>query len=110
MKKPTKAQQEEDEVRARFKWAEEGARLRGAAKELLERVSLLFQMLCDPGYEPSWAARVLIVTALTYFVCPVDLIPDPLPGGYADDAIIVALVLSQLGDEVAKYRRWKGAS
>jgi hypothetical protein len=35
---------------------------------------------------------------------------DPLPGYYADDAIIVAVVLSQLGDEVEKYRWWRGVS
>jgi uncharacterized membrane protein YkvA (DUF1232 family) len=81
--------------------------MRGAAKDFLQRVQLLFQMLCDPGYDLSWPARMLIVAALVYFICPADLIPDPLPGGYADDAAVVTLVFRELADEVAKYQRWK---
>jgi len=101
--------EDEREVRARFKWAEKQARIRGAAEDLLEGVKSLWEMLVDPDWVVSWETKAWIIAALTYFICPLDAIPDPLPGGYLDDAIVVMFVLHQLADEVAKYRKAKGS-
>ncbi|MBD5227799.1 MAG: DUF1232 domain-containing protein [Bacteroides sp.] len=37
--------------------------------------------------------KITVVGALGYFICPIDAIPDILPGGYADDmgALVLAL-------------------
>lgn len=35
---------------------------------------------------PGWA-KTVIVSALVYFVSPIDAVPDFLPGGYVDDTV-----------------------
>ena len=57
-------------------------------------------------------ARVRLWLLLAYLASPVDVVPDFLPViGYADDAILVALVLRSVtrraGDE-ALERHWPG--
>jgi len=44
---------------------------------------------------PSWA-KVSIIGALAYFISPIDVIPDFLPGGFIDDLAVMALLLDQL--------------
>lgn len=47
--------------------------------------------------EVSLAMKTAIVAALGYFICPIDAIPDVIPlAGYADDAAVLGLLLSQL--------------
>lgn len=43
-------------------------------------------------------AKLVIAGALAYLVLPVDLIPDFLPGGYADDlsAVVAALKIAEM--------------
>lgn len=49
-----------------------------------------------------------IVTALLYFVSPIDVIPDFIPVvGYIDDAFIVTLALKMVSKDIEKYRNWK---
>ena len=45
---------------------------------------------------PAWA-KTVILGALGYFIAPIDLIPDLLPGGFTDDlgALAAALVTVQ---------------
>lgn len=50
---------------------------------------------------------VLIVAALLYLVSPLDLIPDMLPGGFVDDAAVIAFVISMVRDELEGFRRWE---
>lgn len=41
--------------------------------------------------------RSLIVGALGYFICPIDIVPDFIPGaGYADDLAALAYILASL--------------
>lgn len=70
---------------------------------------LLFFTLQKPS-TPAWAKNV-ILGALGYFILPVDLIPDMLPGGYADDGgaligalITVAFYIDEEVKEKAKQR------
>lgn len=53
---------------------------------------LLFYTLRKPT-TPKWA-KTIIISALGYFILPIDLIPDLIPGGYTDDlsGLIGALV------------------
>ena len=56
----------------------------------------------------SWSNLVLVVSALVYFVMPVDLIPDLITGlGYVDDAAIITWTINALGQELEKFRRWE---
>ncbi len=46
--------------------------------------------------------------ALIYFVSPVDLIPDMIPGvGYVDDAAVIAFALTMVGDDLEDYKNWR---
>lgn len=71
---------------------------------------LLKRLAADPGI--SRGVRVRLALLLAYLALPFDLIPDFIPVlGYADDAIIVALVLRSVtrraGPE-AVTRHWPG--
>ena len=40
--------------------------------------------------------RLMVIAALGYFIIPVDLIPDALPGGFADDAAALLYVVKHI--------------
>jgi uncharacterized membrane protein YkvA (DUF1232 family) len=66
---------------------------------IVEQAITLYVILTDRE-TPMWA-RALIIAALGYFICPIDVIPDTVPLlGYADDAIVLATVVSRLGHMV----------
>ncbi len=44
---------------------------------------------------PAWV-KSLAIGALAYLVMPIDAIPDFLPGGYVDDAALIASVLGTI--------------
>jgi len=69
----------------------------GACCELIEAVLSLYVLLSEGNV--AAVTKVLIISALGYFICPIDAIPDALPVvGYSDDLAIVAALLSQLED------------
>ena len=50
---------------------------------------------------------IALVAALVYFVSPIDLVPDPIPGiGLVDDALVIAICMSQIDSDVKEYREW----
>lgn len=44
--------------------------------------------------------RLMVLAALGYFILPIDLIPDALPGGFADDMAALVYVLKQIWDNL----------
>ena len=57
-----------------------------------KRVLVLFYVMKDKN-TPVWA-KALIVAALGYVICPVDLIPDVVPfAGWTDDAGVIGSTL-----------------
>lgn len=48
-----------------------------------------------------------VVSALVYFVSPIDLIPDLLPGGYIDDAAVIGACLKLINSDVEDYIKWR---
>ncbi len=61
--------------------------------------------------------RLMILAALGYFILPIDLIPDGLPGGFADDTAALVFVLKQVWDNLTpttiqkagnRLREWFG--
>lgn len=53
-------------------------------------------------------SMIAIVGSLLYFLSPVDLIPDILPGiGLVDDAAVIAFALKLVHDDVAEFRKWR---
>lgn len=73
-----------------------------AGKEVVEKALTLYFCLIDSD-TPSWAKGV-IVSALGYFIVPMDAIPDPTPVvGFSDDlgalASAIAIVAAHIKPE-----------
>lgn len=51
---------------------------------------------------------ISIVSALTYFISPIDIIPDSIPIiGYFDDAAVVAACWGLVESDVLEYQKWR---
>lgn len=51
---------------------------------------------------------IAIISALTYFLSPVDVMPDAIPViGYLDDAFVVATCWRLVESDVSEYLRWR---
>lgn len=63
-----------------------------AGKELIRNVLILWYAF------PAASAgdKAIIVGALAYFISPLDVIPDYLPGGFVDDAGVVAAAVAKI--------------
>lgn len=70
----------------------------------LEKVDRLIEMLEDSEWALEATERKNVVTALSYFNDPEDIIPDNIPViGLIDDAIMIELVVRELKPEIDAY-------
>ena len=44
---------------------------------------------------------------LLYLVSPLDVIPDFLPGGFADDAAVIGFVIKKIRGELSLFEAWE---
>lgn len=71
---------------------------------MLERVSMLYQMVRDREYKVPPKTLALIGAALIYFVIPTDITPDFIPGiGFIDDAMVLGILWKLVEKEVDAY-------
>ncbi|TFD74997.1 DUF1232 domain-containing protein [Cryobacterium fucosi] len=86
-------------------------RLRDALRLIPDVVRLLRRLAADRTVPTG--VRVWLVVLLGYLLSPIDLVPDFIPVlGYADDAIIVAVVLrfvTRRAGAEALERHWPGS-
>jgi len=88
----------------------DGSTLRDAARIMPDAVRLLSRLSHDRGL--SWPIRGRLVLLVGYLAVPIDLVPDFIPVlGYADDAIVIGLVLRSVirraGPDVVR-QHWPG--
>ena len=58
--------------------------------------------------EVPFASMVGIAVALVYFMTPVDLVPDVIPGlGRLDDAAVLLFAVKAAHNDIADYKAWK---
>lgn len=51
---------------------------------------------------------IAIISALLYFISPVDLIPDVIPvAGHLDDAAVVGACLALVKSDLDDYKKWR---
>ena len=63
--------------------------------KLLKKVATLYAILTEPDV-PAWV-KASIIGVFGYFICPVDAIPDVIPGvGFLDDMAVMAFILVEL--------------
>ena len=84
----------------------------GLFQRLAKDVSLLIDMVRSywSGQYREVPFRIIaaVVFALLYVLSPVDLIPDFLPViGLADDALVVAVCIAMVEEEILKYEQWQ---
>ena len=83
-------------------------------RDLADQVKLLGRLVrayaAGTYRDMSVKSIVLVVAAILYFVTPIDLIPDAIPGaGLIDDASVLAFVLATLDVELARFSAWEKA-
>jgi len=87
-------------------------------KDPLDKVwhdlQLMFQLVGDwvkGDYREIPAGSIAaIIGALIYFLSPIDVIPDFIPGvGYIDDVFVLGLALKQVSSDLQKYEQWKNS-
>ena len=72
--------------------------------ERLKKIEALIKMLKDAEWKLEGDERKNVVSALSYFADPEDMIPDDIPIiGYIDDAIMIELVVRELANEIEAY-------
>ncbi len=81
-------------------------------RDLGDRIKLLGRLVrayANGSYREITVGNVvLIVAAILYFVTPIDLIPDAIPGaGLMDDATVLAFVLAKLEIELDRFSSWE---
>lgn len=58
--------------------------------------------------EISLAEIIAIIAALIYFVSPLDVLPDIVPGlGILDDVIVVGIIIDWCDEDIDKYMEWR---
>jgi uncharacterized membrane protein YkvA (DUF1232 family) len=83
-------------------------------QRFLKDVALLISMVKDfwsGAYrEIPWWVIAAVVFTLLYVLSPIDLLPDFIPGiGLLDDALVIALCLTMIEQDLLRYQRWKEA-
>ncbi len=85
-------------------------RLQDTLRLLPDLLRLLRRLAADPTLPPG--VRIRLWLLLAYLATPLDIVPDFIPLiGYADDAVIVALVLRSVARRAGRealQRHWPG--
>ena len=82
-------------------------------KKVVNQVKLLYELIrsyIDGSYrEVPWVSIATAVAAIVYFLAPIDLIPDVIPGiGYVDDLLVIRFALTALGSDLKTFCEFKG--
>ncbi len=76
--------------------------------EALTTLEDLLEVIHDEDYRPPKRIRNQVMSALSYFASPHDLIPDEIPVlGFLDDAIVIKFVEDEFRHELWAYRRFR---
>jgi len=74
-----------------------------AGKTVIESAMTLYYVLQDK--DTPFAAKGIILGALGYFILPLDVIPDFLPGGFVDDLAVLGAALSAVAVSVKESHK-----
>lgn len=70
-----------------------------AGSEVVYMAFLLYYVLKSP--EVPYQQKLIIIGALGYLICPIDLIPDFIPvAGYTDDAAALTAAIKTVHDSI----------
>ncbi len=108
------ARQRINEQDVRYALEKTGDKLKSLAKSgkhsvqlLARQAKLLYAMLKDAvagRFKAPWATISAVTAALLYFISPIDLLPDFIPGaGLIDDALVIAMAVSLARMDLKRY-------
>ena len=85
---------------------------RGPLGEVWSYLTALFRLLRayirGEYRDIPWVSIVLVTVGIIYFVSPIDLVPDILPGiGLIDDAAVIAFVVAQIKADLDNFLAWE---
>ena len=85
---------------------------RTTLKNVVRYVTVFIRIMKDynAGYYPHlpWKSLLSIVGVILYFINPLDIIPDFIPGiGLLDDVTLLAWVYKNIESEVEDYLDWE---
>ncbi|MEI6712669.1 MAG: YkvA family protein [Verrucomicrobiota bacterium] len=85
-------------------WKKIAKHAKTIGRHLVEQALILANTLKDPD-TPVWA-RGTILSALAYFLSPLDLIPDFIPvAGYSDDLTAIAAAIAAVAVHIKEAHR-----
>ena len=71
-------------------------------------ISLVKSYMKKEYVKPPFGTMLAIVSALLYFLVPVDFIPDIIPGlGHLDDAAVITACLCLVDSDIKEYIEWR---
>ena len=83
----------------------------GPLSKVLDELSALIRMTvayARGNYrEVSGQSMLLVLAGLIYFVSPIDVIPDFVPGGYFDDVAVLGWVIKSVRKELDAFIEWE---
>lgn len=87
-------------------------RYKGLLKKCLDDLTALIRLVrayINGEYKDvSWETIILSIAAIIYFINPIDLIPDFIPGiGFIDDAAVIAFTITAIHKDVDKFKEWE---
>lgn len=94
-----------------FEWKKR--RIPGRMRRLFNQVTLAFEMIRDYRRgvyrKVPWRSISMLAAALIYFLNPMDLVPDLIPGvGLIDDGFVLGAVFFALQSDLLSYCLFKG--
>jgi uncharacterized membrane protein YkvA (DUF1232 family) len=82
----------------------------GAKEKFLLLGRLVKAYVTGKYREIPWRTLLIVLAAIIYFVNPIDLIPDLVPGlGLTDDFGVLLWVYNSISGEVDKFLTWEKA-
>lgn len=94
--------------RATHKARQRKAALEGVWEDLMALFRLLKAWISGDYKGVSWQTILLVLTAVLYFVMPLDVIPDFIAMlGFLDDAAIIAYVVRVIKEELDTFLQWE---
>lgn len=97
-------------VKEAKKKADQFAKTKGPFEEIWDIIQLLLRMVKDWSTgkykEIPIGSIVVIIIGLLYFVSPIDMVPDFIPGGLIDDAVVLGIVIKQVKSDIDRYKIW----
>lgn len=85
-------------------WKKVRSQAERAGSRVIEAALTLFYVWKDP--DTPRTPKGIIGGALVYFVLPIDVVPDPLPGvGYGDDVVVLLKALAVIAAYIKPIHR-----